>query len=77
VGSILGVTKDDMVFTRRFDISCMIVMVMDPNPIPQSINVVIGEHLYELKFGVEGVSDDPNPQPMDMEPFKGGGGCNR
>jgi hypothetical protein len=45
------VTKDvDMLFMRRFEISQMLVMVMDPNLIPQAVNVVIGENLYDLKF---------------------------
>jgi hypothetical protein len=51
MGSIIGVTKEvDMVFMRRFDISRMLVMVMNPNLILQSVNVVIGDHLNELKF---------------------------
>jgi hypothetical protein len=31
------------------------VLVMDPNLIPNSVNLVIGDNLYELKFwgGVE------------------------
>jgi hypothetical protein len=34
-GSILRVTEEvDMVFTRGFDTSRMLVMVMDPNLIP-------------------------------------------
>jgi hypothetical protein len=70
VGSILGVTKEvDMVFTRHFDINRMQVMVMDPNLIPQSVNVVIGENMYELKFRVEGASVDSNSQLMNMDPF--------
>jgi hypothetical protein len=68
VGSILGVTKDvDMVFTRRFDISHMQVLVMNPNLIPQSVNVVICENLYELKFRVELAGESSNPQSMDMD----------
>jgi hypothetical protein len=68
VGSILGVTRDaDMMFTRRFDIARIQVMVINPNLIPQSVNVVIGENLYELKFRVEANADDNNPQPMDMD----------
>jgi hypothetical protein len=68
VGSILGVTKDvDMVFTRRFDISRMQVLVMNPNLIPQSMNVVIDENLYELKFRVELHTEASNPQPMEMD----------
>jgi hypothetical protein len=39
----------------------MQVMVMDPNLIPQAVNVVIGENLYELKFHVEWASDAAKP----------------
>jgi hypothetical protein len=68
VGSILGVTKDvDMAFTQRFDISHMQVLVMDPNLIPSSVNVVIDENLYELKFWVELATEASNPQPMEMD----------
>jgi hypothetical protein len=68
VGSILGVTKDvDMVFTRRFDISRIQVLVMNPNLIPQSMNMVIDENLYELKFRVELHTEASNPQPMEMD----------
>jgi hypothetical protein len=72
MGSIPRVTKEvDMVFTRRFDISRMLVMVMNPNLISQSGNVVIGDHLYELKFRVEVASDASNPLPMDMDHNQG------
>lgn len=68
IGSILGVTKDvDMVFTRKHDICRMQVMVMDPNLIPQYINIVIGDYMYEIQFRVEVNVDDNNPQPMDMD----------
>jgi hypothetical protein len=68
VGSILGVTEDaDMVFTRRFDIARIPVMVINPNLIPQSVNMVIGENLYQLKFRVEANADENNPQSMDMD----------
>jgi hypothetical protein len=70
VGSILGVTKDvDIVFTRRFDISRVQVLVMNPNLIAQSVNVVISENLYELKFRVELAGETSNPQPMKMDHF--------
>jgi hypothetical protein len=61
VGSILGVTKDiDMTFTRKFELCCMQVMVINPTLIPPFVNVVIGEGLYELQFQVEVHSDDNN-----------------
>jgi hypothetical protein len=68
VGAILGVTKDvDMVFTRRFDICQLNVLLMNPNLVPQAINVVIGENLYNLKFCVELDPSGSNPQPMETD----------
>jgi hypothetical protein len=56
-----------MVFTRRFEISHLHVMVINPNLISHTVNVVIGENLYELKFRVENGADGSNPQLMDMD----------
>jgi hypothetical protein len=43
VGSILGVTKDaDIAFTRCHGTSRVQVLVMNPNLIPQMVNIVIG-----------------------------------
>jgi hypothetical protein len=68
VGSILGITKDvDMMFTQRFDTSRMQVLVMNPNLIPYSVNVVIGDNLYELKFTMELTIEASNPQLMEMD----------
>jgi hypothetical protein len=78
IGSILGVTKDvDMVFTQRFDISHVEVLVMNPNLILQSVNVVIGENLYELKFRVELAGETSNPQLMEMDHFDNDGSNHR
>lgn len=54
VGSILGITKAvDMLFTRRYDIAHLQVLALDPSLIPDVVDVVIGDHLYELAFKVE------------------------
>jgi hypothetical protein len=75
IRAILGVTKDvEMVFTRRFDICCLQVLVMNPNLIPQTVNVVIGDNLYELKFYVKLNLSGDSPQPMEMDNFQEGGG---
>jgi hypothetical protein len=42
-------------------------MVINPSLIPQSVNVVIGEGLYELKFKVELNGALGAPHPMDMD----------
>jgi hypothetical protein len=78
VGSIMGVTKEvDMEFTRQHGISRLEVMVMNPNLIPQAINKVIGDSLYELKFRVEMNAEGGNPQPMDMDHNPEGDGSGR
>jgi hypothetical protein len=67
-GSIMGVTKDvDMEFTRQHRVSRLQVLVLNPNLIPQSVNIVIGESFYELKFRVEMNAEVGAPHPMDMD----------
>jgi hypothetical protein len=74
VGSILGITKDvDMVFTRKHEICRLQVPVLDPNLIPQFVEVVIGESLYTLQFWVEENIEDNEPEPMDMDDYQDGG----
>jgi hypothetical protein len=71
VGAILGISKDvDMVFTRKFDICRLQVLVMSPNLIPHAVNVVIGDKLYELKFRVEQNPIGSSPQPMEMDDYQ-------
>lgn len=68
VGSILGITKAvDMVFTRRYDIARLQVLVLDPSLIPEVVDVVIGDYLYELAFRVEPENGPEEPIPMDMD----------
>jgi hypothetical protein len=68
VGSILGVSKEvDMLFTRQYGRCRLQVLVLDPNIIPQYVDVVIGDFLYELRFRVEKRLEDSNPEPMDMD----------
>jgi hypothetical protein len=73
VGSILGVTKAvDMKFTNQYGICRLQVMVLNPLLIPQFIEVVIGECLFELQFRVEENMDSDSPVPVDMDDFSGG-----
>ncbi|EEE63245.1 hypothetical protein OsJ_18055 [Oryza sativa Japonica Group] len=68
VGSILSITKAvDMLFTRRYDIARLQVLALDPSLIPDVVDVVIGDHLYELAFKVEPESGADEPVPMEME----------
>jgi hypothetical protein len=67
IGTILGVTKDvDMKFTRDFERAQFQVLVLDPSLIPNSIDVVIGEFIYELHFRVEQF-EMAEPVLIDME----------
>jgi hypothetical protein len=56
-----------MVFTRRFNICHIQVLLMNLNLVPQAVNVVMGDNLYELKFHVELNPNGSCPQPMDMD----------
>jgi hypothetical protein len=68
VEAIMGVSKDvDIEFTRQHEICRMQVMAMNPNLIPQMVNVVIGESVYELKFCVEVKAHEGVPLPMDLD----------
>jgi hypothetical protein len=68
VGTILGVTMDvDMIFTRQCNRARLQVLVLDPALIPTSIDVVIGDNIYELHFKVEPDEMRDNPRLLDME----------
>lgn len=64
----MGVTKAiDMKFTNKFDVCRLQILLLDPNLIPQFVDVVIGDHLYELKFQVEENMNEDNLESMDMD----------
>jgi hypothetical protein len=68
IGTILGVTKDvDMIFMRQYNHLRMQVLVLDPALIPSSVDVVIGDNIYELHFRVEPEDMQDAPKPLDME----------
>jgi hypothetical protein len=56
-----------MEFMRRHGIGRLQVLVMNPNLIPQMVNIVIGDSLYELKFRVEMGVEAGEPHPMDTD----------
>jgi hypothetical protein len=65
VGSILGATKAvDMKFTNKFDVCRLQVSVLDPNFIPQYVDVAIGDFVYELQFRVVENINEEKPEPM-------------
>jgi hypothetical protein len=39
-----------------------LVLVLDPNLIPQFVDVVIGDYLYELQFRVEENMNEDDPK---------------
>jgi hypothetical protein len=68
VGTILGVTKDvDMVFTQQYNRARRQVLVLDPALIPTSVDVVIGDNVYELHFKVEPDEMSDSLGMLDME----------
>jgi hypothetical protein len=51
ISTILGVTKDvDMRFTHAFEQSRLQVLILDPSLIPNSVDGVIGDYIYEHHF---------------------------
>ncbi|KAJ1259458.1 hypothetical protein BS78_10G157000, partial [Paspalum vaginatum] len=75
IGSIFGVTQIvDMGFTKKLGRPRMKVAVLDPDLIPEFVNVVIGDYVYELQFRVAKKENEENPQRinMDLEPEEDG-----
>jgi hypothetical protein len=48
-------------------------MVLEPNLLPQFVDVVIGEYLYELQFRVEDFLNSEELVPLDMDDTSGEG----
>jgi len=59
VHSIFGVTqKVDIKFTKKFGMARMKVAVLNPDSIPEFVELVIGDYVYELQFRVEREGDE-------------------
>jgi hypothetical protein len=56
-----------MRFTRTIDKSRLQVLVLDHSLIPNSVDVVIGDYIYELHFQVEPEEGQDKPELMDMD----------
>jgi hypothetical protein len=68
IGSILGVSRAvDTKFTKKFGRARMKVAVLDPNLIPDLVDIVIGDFVYELQFCVEQDMSDDESQVIDMD----------
>lgn len=67
VGSLLGATQMvDMKTTRKNDFGRIFIAVLDPKIIPRNIDVVIGDHYFELRFEVEKKGFDDNGDEVEF-----------
>jgi len=68
IGSILGVSRAvDTKFTKKYGRARMKVAVLNPDLIPDLVDVVIGDYVYELQFRMEKDMPDGEPQVIDMD----------
>jgi hypothetical protein len=69
------VTKEvDMKFTRVMDRPRFQLLVLDPELIPYSVDVVIGDFIYELHFKVEPEMMLDNVELLSMDDMEDKGG---
>jgi hypothetical protein len=74
VGSLLGATQTvDMETTRKNEFGRILVAVLDPKLIPRVLDVVIGDHYFDLEFEVEKKGFDEKGEEVDVE-WDGGEG---
>ena len=68
IASILVVPKSvDIKFTKKFGRSRMRVAVIDSALIPAFVDVVVGEFIYQLHFGVEQEAPEGEPILLDLD----------
>jgi hypothetical protein len=68
IGTILGVPRAvDTAFTKVTGRARLRVAVLEPSLILDFVDVVIGDHIYELQFGVEKESITSEPQLIDLD----------
>jgi hypothetical protein len=68
VGSMLGFTQTvDMETTRKSNFGRVQVAVLNPGLIPEQLDVVIGDHYFEVEFEVERVGIDENGEEAEFE----------
>lgn len=67
MGSLLGATQlVDTKTTRKNEFGRFFVAVLNPKLIPKMIDVVIGDHYFELKFEVEKKGVDENGEEVEF-----------
>jgi hypothetical protein len=68
VGSMLGSTQIvDMETTRKSEYGRILVAVLNPSLIPEQMDVVIGDHYFELNFEVEKLGFDEKGEEAEVE----------
>jgi hypothetical protein len=68
LGTIFGATREvDMKFTKHFGRPRVKVAVLNPELIPEFVDIVIGDYVYELQVRVESETEEFNPLPIDMD----------
>ena len=68
IGSMLGSTQTvDMETTRQNDFGRVFIAVLNPLLIPPELDVVIGDHYFELEFEVEKMGIDENGEEVLVE----------
>jgi len=63
-----------MKFTKTFGRTRLKVAALAPENIPELVDVVIGDYVFELQFLVETEEESKNPSPIyvDEQPKDGG-----
>jgi hypothetical protein len=56
-----------MIFTQQYNQLRMQVIVLDPELVPTSMDVVIDDNVYELHFRMEREGMQEAPHPLEME----------
>jgi hypothetical protein len=68
IASILGVPRSvDTKFTKAFGRARLKVAVLDSSLIPVLVDVVIGDYVFQLHFGVEQGMSDGEPVLLDLD----------
>jgi hypothetical protein len=67
IGSMVGSTQTvDMKTTRKSNFGRILVAVLDPNLVPAKLDVVIGDHYFELRFEKEQMGFDENGDEVEL-----------
>jgi len=56
-----------MKFVKAREMGRIQVAVLDPGLVPDLVDIVIGDFVYELQFRVENSDSESSPSPIDMD----------